>query len=416
MGLPQRKVSLDLQSMKSRVSGKALEGTRSREKLPPIGRTTRSSQDGRFQRLFETSKDGILIVDGITRKVLEVNPYLATVIGSKIEEIQSKDIADIGLFPDKVILNRLLEKLDQQGLVRFEHILSSTGRGQSRVLEFVCNKYQEGGEAVIQCNVRDISDRRENERQLREALDDLATTKQELETRVLERTADLQQRNAELEAFSYSLSHDLRAPIRSIVSFTQLALEEFGRKVGSPATEYLQKAVASAQRLDHLVLDVLAFSKATRNKVSSETIDLDTLVHGILEERPEWAPPHAEVLVERPLLPILGDRASMTQCLTNLLDNGVKFVRPGVTPQLRIWTQRVGSRVRVCVADNGIGIPDSSQNRVFELFQRAHNGYEGYGIGLAIVRRAADRMHGTVSLTSEAGKGSTFCLDLPAPE
>jgi len=402
--------------MKSRVSGKALEGARNREKLPPVGRTTRSSQDSRFQRLFETAKDGILIVDGITNKVLEVNPCLANLIGSKREDIQSKDLADIGLFSDKVLLNPLLEKLDKEGVVRFEHVLPSKGQGQARVLEFVCNKYQDDGQPVVQCNVRDISDRREHEQQLREALLDLSAAKQELETRVQERTADLQQRNAELEAFSYSLSHDLRAPIRSIVSFTQLALEEFGHKVGSPATEYLQKAVASAQRLDHLVLDVLAFSKATRNKLYSEIIDLDELVHGILQERPEWSPPHAEVIVERPLLQIVGDRASMTQCLTNLLDNGVKFVRPGVPPQLRVWTQRVGSRVRVCVADNGIGIPDSSQSRVFELFQRAHNGYEGYGIGLAIVRRAADRMHGTVSLTSEPGKGSTFCLDLPAPE
>jgi signal transduction histidine kinase len=337
-------------------------------------------------------------------------------VGSKREEIQSKDLADIGIFPAKEILNPVLEKLDKEGLVRFEHLLPSNGQRRARVLEFLCNKYQDNGQPVIQCNVRDISERREYERHLREALQDLAAAKQQLETRVLERTADLQQRNAELEAFSYSLSHDLRAPIRSIVSFTQLALEEFGLKVGSPATEYLQKAVASAQRLDHLVLDVLAFSKATRNKVCSEKIDLDVLIHGILQERPEWSPPHAEVVVESPLLAILGDRASMTQCLTNLLDNGVKFVRPGVAPQLRVWTQRVGSRVRVCVADNGIGIPDSSQSRVFELFQRAHNGYEGYGIGLAIVRRAADRMHGTVSLSSEPGKGSTFCLDLPAPE
>jgi len=402
--------------MKSRVSGKALEGARNREKLPPTARANRLFRDGRFQRLFETARDGILILDGTTHKVLEVNPCLATLAGSKREEIESKDLVDIGIFPDKEILSPLLEKLDTEGLVRFEHLLPSNGSSRARVLEFVCNKYQDNGQPVIQCNVRDISERRENERQLREALQDLAGAKEELEARVLERTADLQQRNAELEAFSYSLSHDLRAPIRSIVSFTQLALEEFGRKVGSPATEYLQKAVASAQRLDHLVLDVLAFSKATRNKVCSENIDLDALVQGILQERPEWNPPHAEVVVESPLLAILGDRASMTQCLTNLLDNGVKFVRPGVAPQLRVWTQRVGSRVRVCVADNGIGIPDSAQSRVFELFQRAHNGYEGYGIGLAIVRRAADRMHGTVSLSSEPGKGSTFCLDLPAPE
>jgi PAS domain S-box-containing protein len=402
--------------MKSRVSGKALEGTRSREELRPTDRAARPFRDSRFQRLFETAKDGILILDGTTHKILEVNPCFATLVGSKKEEIQSKDLAEIAIFPDKEKLHQFLEKLDTEGSVRFEHLVPSTGQSQARVLEFVCNRYQENGRSVIQCNVRDISEWREHERQLREVLQDLATAKEQLEARVLERTADLQQRNAELEAFSYSLSHDLRAPIRSIVSFTQLALEEFGLKVGPRATEYLQKAVASAQRLDHLILDVLAFSKATRNKVYSETIDLDALLHGILQERPEWNPPHAEVIVERPLLAIVGDRASMTQCLTNLLDNGVKFVRPGIAPQLRVWTQRVGSRVRVCIADNGIGIPDSAQSRVFELFQRAHNGYEGYGIGLAIVRRAADRMHGTVSLSSEPGKGSTFCLDLPAPE
>ena len=402
--------------MKSRVSGKALEGARKREKSPPTDRGTRPIRGSRYQRLFETAKDGILILDGTTHKVLETNPSLATLVGSKREEIQSKDLADIGIFPDKQILRPLLEKLDTEGQVRFEHLLPANGQSRARVLEFVCNRFQDKVEPVIQCNVRDISERRENERQVLEALQDLATAKQQLEARVLERTADLQQRNAELEAFSYSLSHDLRAPIRSIVSFTQLALEEFGLKVGPPATEYLRKAVASAQRLDHLILDVLAFSRATRTKVYSETIDLDALVQEILQERPEWNPPHAEVIVERPLLAILGDRASMTQCLTNLLDNGVKFVRPGVAPQLRVWTQRVGSRIRVCIADNGIGIPDSAQARVFELFQRAHNGYEGYGIGLAIVRRAADRMHGTISLNSEPGKGSTFCLDLPAPE
>jgi signal transduction histidine kinase len=114
------------------------------------------------------------------------------------------------------------------------------------------------------------------------------------------------------------------------------------------------------------------------------------------------------------LLPVLGDRASLTQCLTNLLDNAVKFVRPGILPQIRVSTQLAGSRVKLCVADNGIGIPATAQARIFELFQRAHNGYEGHGIGLAIVRRAAERMHGTITVSSRPGKGSTFCLDLPA--
>lgn len=256
----------------------------------------------------------------------------------------------------------------------------------------------------------------ESKRQLREALQELATAKQELELRVHERTADLEKRNAELEAFSYSLSHDLRAPIRSIVSFTQMAMEEYGEKVGRPATEYLQRAINSAQRLDRLIQDVLAFSKTSRTSIVAESIDLDKLLREILQERSEWKPPAADVILESPLLPVLGDRASLTQCLTNLLDNAVKFVPEGVLPTVQVSTQATGKCVKICVRDNGIGIPGPAQARIFELFQRAHNGYHGYGIGLAIVQRAADRMNGRITVDSAPGKGSVFCLELPAPE
>jgi signal transduction histidine kinase len=218
-----------------------------------------------------------------------------------------------------------------------------------------------------------------------------------------------------LKAFSYSLSHDLRAPIRAIVSFTQLALEEYGPRVGPPATEYLEKAVSAARRLDHLILDVLAFSRTTRQKLVSEPVDVEKLLKDILQDRPEWTEPKAKVTIESPLAWVMGDGASLTQCLTNLLDNAIKFLPRGVTPEIRIFSHRSGSRVSLCVADNGIGIPETAQPRIFDLFQRAHNGYEGYGIGLAIVRRAADRMQGTVSVSSVPGKGSTFCLELPAP-
>jgi signal transduction histidine kinase len=110
---------------------------------------------------------------------------------------------------------------------------------------------------------------------------------------------------------------------------------------------------------------------------------------------------------------VIGDRASLTQCLTNLLDNAVKFVRPGSMAKVRVYTQKVGNRIRICVEDKGLGIPGSAQGRIFDLFQRAHNGYEGYGIGLAIVRRAAERMGGAVGLESQAETGSTFWVELP---
>ena len=371
------------------------------------------ASERRFKRLFETARDGIIILDGQTQQILEANPYITSLLGRSKKDLIGKRLCDIGILKDKEKAHSTFEQLHKSGCVQFEHFLPGAEPGKFAELEFVCNSYQENGRPLVQCNIRDIAKRKESERRLREALEQVAAAKEELEARVQERTADLQQRNAELEAFSYSLSHDLRAPIRAIVSFTQLALEEYGNKVGRPANELLEKAITAAQRLDHLVLDVLAFSRTTRQPLRRKRVDLEGLLRDILQERSEWAPPKVEIKIQTPLLPVQGDVASLTQCLTNLLDNAVKFVPPGVVPKVRVYTQQVGSRVRICVQDNGLGIPASAQGRVFELFQRAHNGYEGFGIGLAIVRRAAERMRGNVGLESEPGGGSTFWIELP---
>lgn len=370
----------------------------------------------RFRRLFETARDGILILDAGTHRILEANPCIAELLGKSREELVGKQLTEIGVLKSKQTCEQILHDLHSAGCVRFEHSLPNSKSSQATDLEFVCNLYEENSRSLIQCNIRDIAGRKEGERRLQEALDQLASAKEELENRVQERTADLQQRNAELEAFSYSLSHDLRAPIRAIVSFTQIALDEFGGQLGEAGTELLGRAISAAQRLDRLIMDVLAFSKTTRQRVARERLDLDQLVREILQERPEWNPPRAEVRVVSPLLAVRGDRASMTQCLTNLLDNAIKFVPAGVAARVRVYTQAIDARVRLVVEDNGIGIPLSAQARVFELFQRAHNGYEGHGIGLAIVRRAAERMGGTVGLASEPSKGSKFWVELPRAE
>jgi len=397
--------------MKSRTSGRALNGVRSRVVTNDTWKSLRASER-RFRRLFETAQDGVLILDAKSHKILEANPFILEILGRPKTEIIGKEVFELGISMDKEETGKTFEQLDKVGCVRFERSWPSVP-GRVRELEFVCNVYDENGKTLIQCNIRDIAGRKERERRLREALQQLAAAKEELETRVQERTVDLQQRNDELEAFSYSLSHDLRAPIRAIVSFTQIALDEYGSKVGPPATEFLQKAISAAERLDHLILDVLAFSKTTRQQVRRQRVDVEELLRDILQERPEWGPSKVEIKVQTPLLAVQGDRASLTQCLTNLMDNAVKFVRPGAFPKVRVFTERMGDRVRLFVEDNGVGIPLSAQARVFELFQRAHNGYEGYGIGLAIVRRAAERMGGSVGLRSEPGKGSTFWIELP---
>jgi len=403
--------------MKSRTAERPIRGGRAVAGATRPRRQTRKSgaaSELRFRRLFEAVKDGIIILDGVTREILEANPFILELLGRSKEELRGKKLSGIGILNDELAWQKMFEKLERTGSVRFEYSLRRSEAGDVKELEFVCNSYDENGRPVIQCNIRDIAERKEGEQKLREALHDLAQAKQELETRVLERTADLQQRNAELEAFSYSLSHDLRTPIRAIVSFIQLASEEYGNRIGPEATEFLDKAVSAAQRLDHLILDVLAFSKATRKPLVTQNVDIERLMDDILQERPEWTMPKAEIRIQRPLLPVRGDKASVTQCLTNLLDNAVKFVPPGVVAQVRIYTEPVGDRVHLYIEDNGIGIPAAAQTRVFELFQRAHNGYEGYGIGLAIVRRAAQRMGGSVGLSSKPGEGSKFWIELPA--
>jgi signal transduction histidine kinase len=235
----------------------------------------------------------------------------------------------------------------------------------------------------------------------------------DLERRVEERTAQLRQSIGELEAFSYSLSHDLRAPLRAVSNFTTLVLEENRAKLGKDAL-LLDNAVRAARRMDQLILDVLTLSRISRQELQTGKVNLDSLVRQVILERPEFHAPKAEVRIESPLPAVRGHEASLTQCLTNLLSNAVKFVPRGVTPQVRIYAETRGGKLRLWVADNGIGIPPQAREKIFGIFHRLHSPaeYEGTGIGLAIVRKAVERMGGCVGVESEEGRGSRFWIEL----
>jgi signal transduction histidine kinase len=242
----------------------------------------------------------------------------------------------------------------------------------------------------------------------------LAAKEQELEKTVAERTAELRETNAELEAFSYSLSHDLRAPLRSIRGYTTLAFEEHHAEPGAAAA-HLERVIQATDRMDRLIQDVLAFSRVSRQQIIVEPVDVEQLVRGIVQERQELQPPRAEVEIHGPLLLVRGDQASLTQCVTNLLDNAVKFTAQGVIPRIRVRGEQARERVRFWFEDNGIGIEAEAQSKIFDLFQRGHadGTYEGTGIGLAIVRRAVERMAGQVGVESAVGAGSRFWIELP---
>jgi signal transduction histidine kinase len=206
----------------------------------------------------------------------------------------------------------------------------------------------------------------------------------------------------------------MRAPVRAIQSLTEIILADHGSRIPD-AVPLLQRVTRAAARLDRLIRDVLNFARLSRTEINLSPVDTDELVREIVRERVEFQPPSADVAVDSPLLPVLAHDASLAQALSNLLDNAIKFV--GVKPHIRIFTEKNGGRVRLAVRDNGIGIDTEAKRRLFAIFQRlptAHE-YPGTGIGLAIVRRAAERMQGSVGVESAPGLGSTFWLELAAP-
>jgi len=255
-------------------------------------------------------------------------------------------------------------------------------------------------------------ERDHSEAALKESQAQLAEHAQRLEERVQERTARLQETISELESFSYSISHDMRAPLRAMQSFAQILAEDCGDRIGPEGKDCIRRIIGASERMDRLIQDVLTYSRVTRTEVDVMPIDVETLLDGILESYPQFQPPRARIEIQRPLARVIGNEASLTQCFSNLIGNAIKFVAPGVTPHVEIWSELDGGRVHLHVRDNGIGIEPEAHDKIFQIFYQLDRSYAGTGIGLAVVRKAAERMGGGIGLTSNPGCGSTFHLDL----
>ena len=162
---------------------------------------------------------------------------------------------------------------------------------------------------------------------------------EDLEVQVEERTASLRDTIGELEAFSYSISHDMRAPLRAMQSFGHILAKEYGPQLDAQGKEYIRRITASAERMDRLIQDVLTYSRVTRTDLPLARIDLEKLLRDVLLSYPMFQRPAAEIDLEGEFPPVLGIEAVLTQCLSNLLGNAVKFVAPGVTPRVRVWAE-----------------------------------------------------------------------------
>jgi PAS domain S-box-containing protein len=258
----------------------------------------------------------------------------------------------------------------------------------------------------------DITELREAQNALSEANTLLGDKAILLESLVKQRTQSLSETIGELEAFSYSISHDMRAPLRSMIGYADILKEDCGAKLDDAEVDYLNRICNASRRMDQLIQDVLVFSRLSREEVVLQPVDTDALMRDIIESYPNLHPDVVTISIKSALPVVKGNEALLTQCFSNLLDNGAKFVAQGAKGRLEVWGETSGNDTRLCFKDDGIGMEEHHLERIFDIFHRVGRDGNGTGIGLAIVRKAVEKMGGTLGVKSELGKGSLFWLDL----
>jgi PAS domain S-box-containing protein len=354
----------------------------------------------RYRRLFESAKDGILILDFASGTIIDANPYMTELIGYSAAELFGKELWQIGLFADKAASEAAVRQLQDQRYIRFENLPLQSNRGRTVEVEVVANAYREHRHSVIQCNIRDISERCALERAMQAQADALAA---------------LDHRKDEFLAM---LSHELRAPLAPIVSAVQiLRLQDNEGLVERQACMIIERQVG---QIKHLVDDLLEVSRITAGKVHfrSVPITFNSIVELAVEAvRPLVGWRHHQLSVVLPPDPIwlAADAARLEQAVVNLLTNAAKYTDEGG----HIWLtlEREDGRAVLRVRDDGVGITAELLPRVFDLFTQEERSLDraqgGLGIGLSLVRRLVELHGGTVDATSTRGVGSEFVVRLP---
>jgi PAS domain S-box-containing protein len=379
--------------------------------------------EGRYRALLELAPDAVVVYQDW--RLVYVNAAALRLCGAAaLDEMWGKEIF-------RFLPPQYHETARQQGLrllegatIPLREIRVRRLNGEEVPVEIAGSRVEWLGQPAVQTVLRDITEHKRIERELEAAKEQLVHANAGLEQTVRQRTAELREAVEELHRFSYAIMHDMRAPLRAMYSFATLMQEECATCELTRNMEFLQRIRTAAERLDSLIRDALNYSKVLQERLPLVPVDLNRLLQGMLNTYPNLLPAVADVRIEGPLPVVFGSEAALTQCFGNLLDNAIKFVAPAVMPRIRIRAETLEPRrgpgaegapesfVRVWVEDNGIGIAPEHQGRIFEMFHRLDLAYEGTGIGLAIVRKAMERMGGCVGLESAVGEGSKFWLEL----
>lgn len=354
----------------------------------------------RYRRLFETAKDGILILDTESGRITDANPFMSELLGYSHEHFWGKELWEIGLFSDKAANEAAVRTLQDKGYIRYEHLPLETSKGLRVEVEVVANAYREDHHKVIQCNIRDITERSRLEKQTQEQASALA---------------DQDHRKDEFLAM---LSHELRNPLAAITNSVQLlSLQKHEEPLQLQARTIIQRQMG---QLIRLVDDLMEVSRITSGRIhlQKELTGLNGIVVRAVETTRSLMDQHRHELTvslsPQPLW-LHADASRLEQVVVNLLTNAAKFTTKG--GHISLAVQREGDEAVLRVKDTGVGITTELLPHIFELFTQAERSLDrsqgGLGIGLSLVQRLAEMHEGRVEVSSVMGQGSEFVVYLP---
>jgi PAS domain S-box-containing protein len=364
----------------------------------------------RYRRLFEAARDGILILDAVTLKITDVNPFMTQLLGYSPAEFIGKELWEIGLFSDKDASQEAFKELQRTGYLRYEDLPLQDTNGKLRDVEFVSNVYEEDSHQVIQCNIRDITARKRAEKERTLLLAAAQSARAE---------ADLA--NGVKDEFLAILSHELRTPLTSILGWSHLLTDgKLNKQQTARAIETIARNARSQGRLIDELLDISRILTG-KLRLDLRAVKLAPLIQAVVDDvRPaaDARSINLKAVFNSDIGPILGDPDRLQQIVRNLLTNAIKFTPKGGDVQVRL--ERHDSHALIIVNDSGQGIATELLPHVFERFRQADSSNTrsngGLGLGLSIVRQLVELHRGTVTAESSGeNAGTTFTVILPLP-